>query len=68
MKEVTASPAEATVRLTRDEIELFLSAINESLESVEDWEFSTRTGFEKEDFRAIQAELKVLQDKMEGEV
>jgi hypothetical protein len=67
MKEVRVSPTEATLRLTGREIDLFLNAINESLVLLDDWEFSTRTGFEKEDFRTVHAELKALRDKMERE-
>ena len=64
MKELSVNPTEATVRLTCSEVELFLSAINESLESVDEREFSTRTGFEKGDFYAIQTELKALRGNM----
>ena len=64
MEELQTTAKDATVRLSCDDIELFLNALNEALEEVEDWEFSTRTGFEKSDFRAMQASLRAIRDKM----
>ncbi|MEZ5988373.1 MAG: hypothetical protein R3F30_04490 [Planctomycetota bacterium] len=60
-----AVPAkDTTVRLSCEDIDLLLNALNEALEAVEDWEFSTRTGFEKSEFRAMQASLQAIRDGM----
>jgi hypothetical protein len=57
MQEVRVTPVVATIAVTRDDVRLLLSALNETLECLDDFEFSTRTGFERDDFRLIQAEL-----------
>ncbi len=47
-----------TLHLSRNELDLILSALNETQENLEDWEFSTRTGFDRREFQGLQAELK----------
>jgi len=64
MKEVRTSASEVTLQLNGDEIILWLSAINETLEALDDWEFHTRTGFEKAEFRTIRDELEAVLEKM----
>jgi hypothetical protein len=49
----------AVLRLKRHELEFLINAVNESLEALDDWEFQTRTGTEKEQARQI---LKALQE------
>jgi hypothetical protein len=48
----------ATVVITRDDALILLGAIGEALEAVEDWEFQTRTGYEKQDALTVRATLK----------
>lgn len=44
--------------LTRDELLLLAGSVNEAIEAVEDWEFSTRLGAEKDEARALRGELR----------
>jgi len=67
MEELEITAKDVTVRLKCDDTDLLLSALNEALETVEDWEFSTRTGFEKSEFRALQALLQAIRNKMSEE-
>ncbi|TAH39426.1 MAG: hypothetical protein EYC70_01180 [Planctomycetota bacterium] len=64
MEELGATAKDVTVRLTSDDVDLFLSALNEVLELLQDSEFSTRTGFEKSEFRAFRASLRAIRNKM----
>ncbi|TQS46508.1 hypothetical protein [Cryptosporangium phraense] len=41
----------------RDQLPLLANCVNEAMEAVEDWEFSTRLGAEKADARRLRAEL-----------
>jgi hypothetical protein len=45
------------VTVTLDELRLLASAIGEALEAVDEWEFSTRLGFESSDARALRSEI-----------
>ena len=45
------------LHLTRAELLLLAGSVNEAIEAVEDWEFSTRLGAEKDDARALQTQL-----------
>jgi len=65
MEELQATPKDVTIRLSYGEIDLLLNALNEALEAIEDWEFSTRTGFEKSDFRTMQVSLRTIRDRRE---
>jgi hypothetical protein len=67
MEELETTSKGVTIRLKCDDIDLLLSALNEALETVEDWEFSTRTGFEKSEFRALQGALQAVRSKMTEE-
>jgi hypothetical protein len=67
MEELESTAKDVTVRLKCDDIDLLLSALNEALETVEDWEFSTRTGFERSEFRALQDALQAVRSKMTEE-
>ena len=68
MQELTVNAKDVTIRLSEDDIDLLLSALNESLGSLEDWEFSTRTGFDRDEFRAIQATLREMRSRMGEEL
>jgi hypothetical protein len=45
------------LHLTRAELLLLAGSVNEAIEAVEDWEFSTRLGADKADARALSVEL-----------
>lgn len=45
------------LHLTRAELLLLAGSVNEAIEAVEDWEFSTRLGADKANARALRAEL-----------
>lgn len=64
MEELETTAKDVTVRMRWEDIDLLLSALNEAIEKVEDWEFSTRTGFEKSEFRVLQASLQAIRDRM----
>lgn len=44
--------------LTREELLLLAGSVNEAIEAVEDWEFSTRLGAQKDDARALRSHLR----------
>lgn len=44
--------------LTRDQLLLLAGAVNETIEAVDDWEFTTRLGAEKDAARALRTELR----------
>lgn len=48
---------EIVLYLTRSELLLLAGSVNEALEAVEDWEFSTRLGADKANARALRSEL-----------
>lgn len=45
------------LHLTRAELLLLAGSVNEAIEAVEDWEFSTRLGTDKADARALRSQL-----------
>jgi hypothetical protein len=45
------------LHLTRAELLLLAGSVNEAIDAVEDWEFSTRLGAEKDDARALRTQL-----------
>lgn len=57
MTKAKESSTSIEVELSIERIELLLSALNETLEALEDWEFSSRTGFERREFQEAYSEL-----------
>jgi hypothetical protein len=45
------------LHLSRAELLLLAGSVNEAIEAVEDWEFSTRLGADKADARVLSVEL-----------
>jgi hypothetical protein len=43
--------------VTREQLLLLAGSVNEAIEAIEDWEFSTRLGAEKDDARLLRAAL-----------
>jgi len=64
MEELESTERGVVIRLKCDDVDLLLSALNEALETVADWEFSARTGFERNEFRAMQKALQAVRSKM----
>lgn len=50
-------PDQIVLHLTRAELLLLAGSVNEALEAVDDWEFSTRLGADKANARALRTEL-----------
>ena len=48
---------QVVLRLTRAELLLLAGSVNEAIEAVDDWEFSTRLGADKADARALRTGL-----------
>lgn len=47
-------------QFSTEELRAFISGLGETLEAIEDWEFQTRTGFTKDEFRVLLAKTKKL--------
>lgn len=43
--------------VSREQLLLLAGSVNEAIEAIEDWEFSTRLGADKDDARQLRAEL-----------
>lgn len=52
------------VRMTKDELVLIANIANEALEAVDDWEFQTRLGSEKERARSVKNQLREIIDRI----
>ena len=50
--------------LTSEEFWLLAGCVNEAIEAVEDWEFSTRLGAEKDEARRLRVELSELGSRL----
>ena len=44
--------------MTRQELFLIAGAVNEIIDAIEDWEFSSRLGTSKDDARGLRSELR----------
>ncbi|NCT92146.1 hypothetical protein GXB85_14455 [Cellulomonas sp. APG4] len=51
------SDGNLVVAVTHDELRLLASSIGETLEAVEEWEFSTRLGFDVSAARALRSDI-----------
>lgn len=51
------SENEVILAVSRDELLLVHNAIGESLEAIDDWEYSSRTGVDADQARRVQSEL-----------
>lgn len=54
-----------TIAFAPNELAFFCSAINESLEAVEEWEFQTRTGETRERAAEMLAQLRTMLNEAE---
>jgi hypothetical protein len=64
MELVDERDARIVVALTPEEFRLLAGCVNEKIEAVEDWEFSTRLGAEKDDARRMRVELRELATRL----
>ena len=65
MRLISRNDTSLTVELTDDEVAAVAQALNEVLngpEAIEQWEFQTRMGVEREDARQLLAALIALRD------
>jgi hypothetical protein len=56
----------AVVSLGAAEVHALMNSINEAVEAVEDWEFSTRFGVEKDFVKALWTQLDQVSDQLGG--
>lgn len=56
---------EVAVAVTKDELRLLMSAMNEATEALEDWEFEVRIGGSRAGFRQLLSDLRVIWDASE---
>lgn len=64
MKALSATTKMATITISKDELAFLCNTINESLEALEDWEFSTRTGMSRNQALDIHAAIGEILNKM----
>jgi len=55
--EPTDDGERVVLSLSRGDLLLLAGSVNEAIEAVEDWEFPTRLGVEKDEARALRSEL-----------
>lgn len=55
---------QAQVSVSRTDLRLMLSAVGETLEALDEWEFQTRTGFTTSEFRKFRAVLKLIDEQI----
>jgi hypothetical protein len=60
MKEIERRSDEVVVSLTNDDLDMITAGLRETLQEVEDWEFETRTGFQREEMRRFLDEALTL--------
>lgn len=65
MEKVEVTGDSAVVRLHAGEVALLLSALNESLEALDDWEFGTRMGFERREVEGFMIALRSIRQEMQ---
>jgi hypothetical protein len=63
MKEIERRSDEVVVSLTHDDLDMIIAGLRETLQEVEDWEFDTRTGFQREEIRQFLDEVLTLVSK-----
>lgn len=57
MKQVERRADRVVISLNEDELDIVVAGLRETLQEVEDWEFETRTGFQREEVRRLLDEL-----------
>lgn len=57
MKEVERRVDGVVVSLNEDELEIVIAGLRETLQELEDWEFETRTGFQRAEMRRLLDEV-----------
>jgi hypothetical protein len=62
--QLVRSDAEIIISVSLDELQLLSASVGEALESVEEWEFSTRLGVGPEDATALQAAINAILGKV----
>lgn len=62
MEVIESGDITVTLRLTYDELSLIRGCINEALEAVEDWEFHTRVGHQRDRAVAVFGALRAVSE------
>lgn len=62
--ELSQDGEQVVLFLSRDELLLLASSVNEAIEAVEDWEFPTRLGVQKDEARALRSSLRRFISKL----
>ena len=57
MKVISVAKNEITINLSREEIGFLNNTINETMQSLEDWEFQTRTGWTRQEAEKLLEEI-----------
>jgi len=57
---------EVKLTLSRPQLYLLAGAVNEAIEAVDEWEFSTRLGASKADARQLRTDLRLAIAKLES--
>jgi hypothetical protein len=66
MDVVEVADGRAVIALHATEIVAIMNSMNEALEAVEDWEFSTRLGVEKDFVRSLRAGFDQALSELDG--
>lgn len=53
MKEIQRRPDGVVVVLNDDDLDMIIAGLRETLQELQDWEFETRTGFQREEMRQL---------------
>lgn len=62
--ELLEGQEQVVLSLTRGELILLAGSVNEAIEAVDDWEFSTRLGATKDEARALRSEMRRVMSEL----
>ncbi|RMD96519.1 MAG: hypothetical protein D6812_16965 [Deltaproteobacteria bacterium] len=60
MKEIEHRTNGVVVFLSNDEVDMIIAGLRETLEALEDWEFDTRTGFQRSEVENFLRRMQAL--------
>lgn len=60
MKTLEQREDEVVISLSNDDLDLIIAGLRETLQELEDWEFETRTGFQRAEMRQFLDEMLTL--------
>ena len=65
MKEVERRVDGVVVSMNEDELEIVIAGLRETLQELEDWEFETRTWFQRAEMRRLLDEVLIVATRTE---